>query len=136
LDSGQFSFPLGRQDVTTLANRYSEELAKEIKNELSSFYNQIQVETIFRALGEISKSTRTYAEAIELVKENCTNMEAESVLEYMFDRSIIGTSGQNGWFTFKCRQPAASTSPIGLDPTQNIVVQYGIKNYLASKGYV
>lgn len=136
LDSGQFTFPLGRQDINTLTNRYSEELAKEIKNELSSFYSQVQVETIFRTLGAISKSPRSYEEAVALVKENCKDMNDESVLEYMFDRSMIGTSDQNNWFTFKCRQPAASTSPIGLDRSQKIVVQYGIKNYLTSKGYV
>jgi hypothetical protein len=135
LDSGEFSFPLGKQEIITLTNRYAEELAKEVKNELSSFYSQVQVETIFRAVGEISRSPQTFDNAVRLVKDNCRDMNEESVLEYMFDRSIIGTSDQNGWFTFRCRQSAASSAPIGLDRSQKIVVQYGIKSYLMNRGY-
>lgn len=136
LDSGQFSFPLARQDISVLTNRYSEELAKEIKNELSSFYSTVQIETIFRALGGLSKSARTYSEAVQLIKDNCKDMDEESVLEYLFDRSIIGTSDHHGWYTFKCRQAAASSSPIGIDRKQNIVVQYGIRTYCTTRGYL
>lgn len=136
LDAGQFSYPLSKNEVSSLIHSYSEELAKEIKNELSSFYSSDQIEMIFRALGEISKDNVSYREAVTCVDNNCQGITGEEVLSYLFDRSIIGTvNNTNGWYTFKCRQPISSATSVSLDRNQKIVVQYGIRAYLNSRGY-
>lgn len=135
LDRGQFSYPLNYSDVRALIDSYSEELAKEIKNELSSFYTSIQVETIFGALGELCNGNLTYEQAIKVVDNNCKDVEQKKLLNYLFDRSLIGNVDDQGWYTFKCRQSISTFSQTTLDPLQKIVVQYGIRAYLRSRRY-
>jgi hypothetical protein len=136
LDTGKYTYPLSGQDIRALVDRYSEELAKEIKGELSSFYNATIIETIFKALGEISKSYQTYNNASLIVQDNCTGVDPNELLAYLFDRSLIGTMDNNGWYTFKCRQSAYSSAPLNIDTHQKIVVQYGIRTYLKSRRYI
>ena len=136
LDRGQFTYPLTNADVRTLINNYSEELAKEIKSELSSFHSTTEIEMIFRALGALTKGNPTYDQASAKVDEHCKNIDAHNLLDYLFDRSLIGTVDGNGWYTFKCRQSAFSSAPLNIDQRQHIVVQYGMRTYLTTRGYV
>lgn len=133
LESGKFSFPLSRHEINTLVNSYAEELAKEIKSELSSFFTDTQVETIFNTLGSMSKAPQSYSQALAMIELNCKNVSGSELLDYLFDRSIIGTSDTKGWYWFKCRQPVSSSTPLRLDKTQQIVVQYGIKGYVSHR---
>jgi hypothetical protein len=135
LENGKFTFPLMRREINTLIDCYAEELAKEIKSELSSFFTDIQVETIFNALGEISKSPQTYSQVLSVIEIYCKDISGPDLIEYLFDRSLIGTSNAKGWYQFKCRQPVGSSTPLQLDKTQHFIVQYGIKSYV-SKRYV
>ncbi len=136
LDRGRFTYPLSYADVRSLVDSYSEELAKEIKSELSSFYLTIDIETIFHALGDLTKGNPTYEEASKTVDENCKDVDPTTLLNYLFDRSLIGTVDDRGWYTFKCRQSAFSSTQINIDTRQHIVVQYGIRTYLRTRGYV
>lgn len=136
LDRGKFSYPLNRNDVRALVDSYSEELAKEIKGELSSFYSPTAVETIFHALAALTRSNLTFDEAVNAVEENCKNLDPSTLLSYLFDRSLIGTVDDRNWYTFKCRQSAFSSTQLRADMRQRIVVQYGIGTYLRSRGYV
>ncbi len=133
LENGKFSFPLARREINTLVDSYAEELAKEVKSELSSFFTDIQVETIFNALGSMSKAPQSYSQALAIIETNCKDVSGYELLEYLFDRSIIGTSDTKGWYWFKCRQPISSSTPLQLDKTQQIVVQYGIKGYVSHR---
>lgn len=100
LENGAFSFPLGRSEIQSLVQQYSEELSKEIKNELSSFYSAEQVEMIFNTIGSISRTRRvTYKEAKEAVAEHCGGVDPGTLLRHLFSRSIIGNVDKNGWFT-------------------------------------
>lgn len=136
LDHGKFTYPLNRNDVRTLVDSYSEELAKEIKSELSSFHSQTTIETIFNALAALTKSNLSFDDAIKVVGENCKSVDPQALLSYLFDRSLIGTVDDRNWYTFKCRQSAFSASLFHPKMNQRIVVQYGISNYLRSRGYV
>lgn len=115
LDRGTFTYPLGYDEIRTLTDLYSEELAKEIKGELSSFYESTQIETIFRALGALTKGQAKYEQAIKIIEDNCLDIDPVQLLEYLFDRSIIGTVDDRGWVTLKCRQRARSTARLSLD---------------------
>ncbi len=135
LENGAYRFPLSRDEINTLLNNYSDELAKELKNELSSFYNSTQIETIFNALGALSNDYKSYDLACRVFKENCKEVKSDEIMSYLFDRSVIGNVDRKGWFTFKCREPLSSPEPYRLDKHQNIAVQYGIRNYVQHKGY-
>lgn len=135
LENGSYTFPLSKADINTLISNYSQELAKELKNELSSFYNTTQVETIFLALGDLANNSSSYAEAVTLIQRNCSDIDPSGLLDYLFDRSVIGNVGANGWFTFKCREPVNTSDPTRLKKDQNIVIQYGIKAYVTGRGY-
>lgn len=135
IENGAYKFPLSGQEVGALIKSYASELAKELKNELSSFYNSTQIENIFSALGELSQNSKSYSEAIELFRDYCKGVEPSEIIEYLFDRSVIGNVDQKGWYTFKCREPISSPEPYRLNWDQNIVVQYGIRNYVYQKGY-
>jgi hypothetical protein len=130
LEMGKFTYPLSKSDITILVESYSEELTKEIRNELSSFYSDIQIITIFMALAAIARENSTYKSALQTVTSCCKNVEADGLLEYLFDRSIIGTVDSKGWYWFKCRQPAGFSAPLQLDKTHNIVVQYGVRGHV------
>lgn len=135
LDRGKFTYPLTRNDVRTLVSSYSEELAKEIKSELSSFYSQMTIETIFNALAVLTKGNLHFKDAVKVVGENCKDVDPHTLLSYLFDRSLIGTVDDRNWYTFKCRQSAFSVSQLHPEMNQRIVVQYGISSYLRSRGY-
>lgn len=91
LDRGHFQYPLTSNDIRTLVDNYSEELAKEIKGELSSFYKTNEIEMIFQAMGALSKENMTYEDASDVVIDYCTGIESSTLLNYLFDRSLIGT---------------------------------------------
>lgn len=136
LDSGKFTYPLSQRDLRTLVDRYSEELAKELKSELSSFYSHIDIETIFHALGALSVEERPYSDALKLMGDHCKDADPELLLAYLFDRSLIGTIDNNNWYYFKCRQPVSSSVQMSINTRHRIVVQYGIRTYLHTRRYV
>jgi hypothetical protein len=138
LEEGTFTYPLERDAVSSLASRYSEELAKELKSELTAFHNQTTIETIFQALGEMARNTATtYDDAVTSVGRYCVDVDARTVLEYLFDRSLIGNlRTEDNWYTFKCRVPEFRSASVRFDASQSIVVQYGLRTYLMSRAYM
>jgi hypothetical protein len=132
LNTWKFSYPLSRSDIRELSRRYSEELAKEVKSELSSFYEADVIEMIFNALGYISESNKTYDQAIQIIRDNCTGIDENRLLAYLFDRSIVGMVDSKGRVTIKGRR----SSPSGIDMQKNFFVQYGICTYLKKHRYV
>ena len=136
LESGAFRLPLGKDQIRSLSELYSEELAREVKNELSSFYDEHQINMIFSAIGSIDASSDvTYTEAENIVHDNCTNVDPGNLLRHLFDRSIIGNIADNGWVTFKCRQPINPTNLASLDESQKIIVQTGVATYVRRHSY-
>lgn len=135
LENGAYSYPLSKDEVNALVNNYAEELAKELKNELSSFYSSDHIEMIFNALGELAREYKSYDDAKQLFSDHCGDIEPENLMEYLFDRSVLGNVDDRGWFTFKCREPISSPEPYRLRTDRNIAIQYGIRTYVLRKGY-
>ncbi len=136
LDTGKFSYPLSQSDLRTLVDRYSEELAKEVKSELSSFYSHTDIETIFHALAALSVNELQYSDALQTIGNYCKSADPEQILTYLFDRSLIGTVDEKNWYYFKCRQPVRTSVQLNIDTRHRIVVQYGIRSYLRTRRYV
>ena len=136
LQNGSFTYPLNQNDLYTLTGTYAEELAKELTNELSSFYDSNNIRLIYNAIGEISKRDNcTYEEALTIVEQN-VDLDGVSLLEYLFDRSIIGNiNPDNKWVFFKCREPISTSDPYSLNRNYYIVTHNGFKVYFHNKGY-
>lgn len=135
LENGSFNYPLSKKDINTLVKSYSTELAKELKNELTSFFSSTQIETIFLALHELAKRNHTYDEAAKIIRECCKDVEPLQLLDYLFDRSVIGNVDSNGRLTFKCREPINTPMPTQLRRELDIAIQYGIKSYVTGRRY-
>ena len=134
LQSGNFTIPLKPSDIYNLAGQYVENFVLEIKNELSSFYDSIQIETILNALREISKENDcSYDKAAQIVKENTCNIPIDEILNDLFNRSIIGNKKSNGHMVFKCREPLNSAEVYKLRQEYSIVIQNGFKLYLSNR---
>jgi len=138
LDTGKYSYPLAFSDIKFLVDAYSKQLAQEIKNELSSFYTRIEIETIFRSLAILAAKQKptSYDEVVKVVVDNCDNISVDELINHLYERSIIGTVDKRGWYTFKCRQEGLVAFSSKIDKRQSVVVQYGIRNYLTKRGYV
>lgn len=137
LQNGMFSFPLNKSDLFTLTGTYAEELAKELTNEMSSFFTPEEIKLIYNAIGEISSDAScTYSNAVDIIEQNCNDIDAPGLLNYLFGRSIIGNMNpDNRWVYFKCREPISTSDPYSLNKGYNIVVQNGFKVYFQNKGY-
>ncbi|GFO82828.1 MAG: hypothetical protein A49_24550 [Methyloceanibacter sp.] len=135
LRTGKFTYPLSRVDVDSLVDRYADELTKELKNELSSFYEPDQLEMIFLALGQLSERPHTFSEAARVLESHCDIDDSVGTLEHLFDRSIIGNRSEKNWLTFKCREPVNAAVPGQLNRNEGIVVQYSVSRHVSRRGY-
>lgn len=141
LSSHEYKVPLSKSDANHLLGMYATEIVTEFRNELSCFYDNVQIISIMNALGAIEKVCRTSAthscsfeEAQNQVNEYCLNMNAEALLKDLFDRSVIGnlnTSSRHVYFKF--RQPSRDIYSFNED--MNIIIHSAFKVYLSKKGY-
>lgn len=134
LQNNYFELPIDWSAYGSLTTSYSEELARELKNEMSAFYEKEQVEMIFRALAAINRrSSCSFVDAERAIASEVAGLDRGEVLYYLFERSLVGSRDANGWMTFNCRT-RADTSRAGRLPTdQDVVVQYGVRNYVMRK---
>jgi len=140
LSSHKYKLPLDKSDVNHLIGRYCEELIAELKNELSCFYSSIQIETIFNAFGEISSKCShsesngiSSVEAISIINSNCSDVNAKSLLEDMYARSLIGNIANNGYIYFKHREPL--TDKYVYNKSYKVMLHSALKVYCSNKGY-
>lgn len=133
LENGAYSIPLDRYAISSLINQYSMELGAEIKNELSSFYNDQQIETIFSALGRILQVQADHARSKGVISEYCKNVDADELISRLLDRSVLGARDDVGRFFFKSREPLGSA--VSLKSSDSLVVCYGLRPYL-QKSYI
>ena len=135
LENGGWVTPLSIFNLKQLAAVYHQELVKELYNELSSFYTKNDIDLMFDALANICKTTEPveYIDAKDALAKVIKHIDASSVIEHLFDRSIIGIADNNYHYFFKCRHMLGSGKPLQLDPAKKIVVQYGIAAYLRNK---
>lgn len=135
LESGAYSIPLKESDITSLAQIYADELASEIKNELSSFFSSDEVINIFSALREITRTPScSYESARTIIDEYVGQTHVKDALASLFDRSIIGNENpKSHWKTFKYRDFVNTPTPATLDPNQVIIVQHAIRNHVVRR---
>lgn len=140
LSQHKYDYPLSKTDVNHLIGLYCGEVINEIKNEFSCFYSSEQIATIFNAFGEISAALKDpqvrsipYSEAIQIIDQNCAGVSASQLLEDMFDRSLLGNMGDNGYVYFKHREP--TTDNYEFNKSHGVIVHGALRVYCTNKGY-
>jgi len=140
LENGNYSIPLKRDDIKLLLDQYSDMLVKELRNELSSFYSDQQVQHILIALGEIAKKSGyggdagvSYDDSVGCVEGCVRDVNAHELLEDLFNRSVIGAKESSGLYKYKCREPIGSAKQYRLEKNDKIVVQYSVRSYVSTK---
>ncbi|GAA0787046.1 P-loop ATPase, Sll1717 family [Marinobacterium sediminicola] len=142
LENGTYPLPLGRNELKSLIEQYSENLVKELKNELSSFYTESEIEQLFVALAEISKESGfgddaglDYERAKEIIQDCIKTDNPSKILDDLFDRSMIGAKEPSGPYKYKCREPIGSAAQYRLRYQDKILLQYAIRDYVSGRRY-
>lgn len=141
LSTHEYKIPLSKNDANHLLGMYAEELVTEFKNELSCFYNNVQIISIMNALGAIEKICRassnyscSFKEAKAKINEYCNNMNAEELIKDLFNRSVLGNiNPSNKHIYFKFREPSRDTYNFNED--YYLIVHSIFRVYLNNKGY-
>jgi len=135
LESGQYEFPLNKYETNKLIGQYASEVVKELSNELSSFYSTMQIHNIFDSLKEINRIYNcSYIEGKRIVNRNCLGIDADVLLEDLFDRSIIGCiNDKNNFVRFKYKVSRKDAHDYVIDKDLCLIVHAGIKIYLATR---
>lgn len=91
LPVNSFQIPLTFNDTKKLLNTYVEDLMFEVKNELTSIFDQNDITKIFLALKNLKRSQPlTKAEIINEFKRIKLTYDPELAMLHLFDYSIIG----------------------------------------------
>lgn len=132
LENGLYYLPLSKEEVIKLHRVYSEELCREVENELSFMFAQSEINKIKLALKALMQKTYSYKEAIEVVKSFGIDRDPGFLLEYLYNRSLIGNISNSSHVTFKCRESPEIAQRTTVDPGQRIIVQKGLMPHLRS----
>lgn len=135
LETGRYNLPLDKRNVNSLLGQYSSELVKELSNELSSFYDKIQIQNIFDSLKEINnKYNCTYKHAKYIINSTCKDVNAEALLEDLFSRSFIASVDKsNDFVRFKHKTSKKDAGEYELDKHGYIIIHSGLKVYLRNR---
>lgn len=136
----EYKLPLSKAQINQLIGSYCNEVANELRNELSCFYSPSEILNIFNALGAISNACKsnqnhnvTFKEARDIFTENCSQIDSKRVIYDLFERSILGNMSPNGFIYFKHREP--SSDIYKFDEDKNIVLHSAVKIYCTNKGF-
>lgn len=129
-----YKLPLNKPSLYVLSKKYAEELISELKNELSAFYTETEIENILSSLNEINhEDPCPYSRAITILENKCPTQDPTKLLLDLFNRSTIGTRAANGYLYFKFREAIGGSDAYTIPPTSQIVLQKGICTYCERK---
>lgn len=135
LETGRFEIPLTKHSINNLLGQYASELVKELNNELSSFYSHIQIQNIFDSLRLINKQYNcTHENAKKIIEEYCNDIDADTLLEDLFYRSLIGTVEKStSYVKFRHKLSKKDVADYHLNKDDYIMVHSGLKIYLQNR---
>lgn len=135
IESGTIKIPLKKKSVQDLITKYSSQLMREFRSELSSFYTPNEVDSVTNILQLLHKEGEpSYQRALKITEDNYKgDSTPKEVLEDLFDRSAIGNKYSNTYYQFKHREPLDGSDVYYLDPDASIVMHYGFKRYCTSR---
>jgi hypothetical protein len=135
LEEGNLSLPLNRRSINSLIGKYTNQLVREFRGEISSFYNKSEITEIFRALEKMHNSTEcSYHNAVTYIKESYKGeKDPEDILKDLFDRSVIGNKDSSSNFKFKHREPIDGSEIYSIDKDHDLVMQLSFKAYFNNR---
>jgi len=140
LETHKYVIPLRKHDVNHLIGRYCDEVMNELKNELSCFYSKNKITMLFNAIGKISRECKdsennscSYQKAVQAINENCEDVDPYSILDDLFERSMIGNMSGSKFAFFKYREP--KNSVYTFNKTLDVILHNSIKVFTTNKGY-
>ncbi|MFM2584349.1 P-loop ATPase, Sll1717 family [Vibrio campbellii] len=99
LSQREYSHPLTKEETDKLVVQFGTYVRDEFKSELSSFYSDREIDSILSTLSIINKTEPTVGDIIPEL--NKANLDAERVLEDLYERSFIGMRNDKGHVFFK-----------------------------------
>lgn len=129
LEKGNLTIPLSRKSIQDLLTKYSSQLVKEFRNEISSFYTQAEITQIFKILDKIQITYNcSYSKVIRMFDEFYTGTKDKGeILNDLFDRSIIGSKDSKDNYQFKYREPIDGSEIYKLNDKEELVMHYGFR---------
>lgn len=97
----KFSIPLNKSDINTLLGKYSVEFVKELRNELTAHYSSENINSIFNAFNNCVQEPVSYKYFIDELNKFGFNENVDSLLNLLFDLSIIGNVTEDNKTYFK-----------------------------------
>lgn len=124
LSKRKYSYPLTKEETDKLVVQFGTYVRDEFKSELSSFYSDREIESILNALSIINKTEPTIGEIIPEL--NKANLNAERILEDLYERSFIGMRNDKGHVFFKYKHLPHHTfgDEIKLAQDQKLLVHF------------
>ena len=130
LSDSEYSIPLRYKEIKKLRSAYGRSLVAELKNEMVARYTKDEIGLIFKTLSSLGVGT-SYSDAVKSFALHF-DKRADVLLEYLYDRSIIGNVDSKGQYWFSCRSEPGSKGAV-IDPNMSIVVQVAVRGHLADQ---
>ncbi|HAS6227578.1 TPA: hypothetical protein I7179_03790 [Vibrio vulnificus] len=120
----EYSYPLTKEETDKLVVNFGSYVREEFKSELSSFYTDREIDVILSTLSTILKTEPTVGEIIPKLRE--AEIDAEKVLEDLYERSFIGMRNDKGHVFFKYKYLPHHTfgDELKLSEDQKLLVHF------------
>lgn len=129
ISSAEYPLPLSKNNINQLIGIYSNEVLKELYNELSVSFSKDEVDKIFGAMEELSSTYKpifSYEELYDSLKNKGLE-NPDQIIEIIYDYSLIGNQDNNENVNFKYREKGLQISK--LDKSQSLIPHYILKVY-------
>ncbi len=127
-----FDIPISSRIVNTvLMENYSKEMVAEIKGELSLNYDRTTIDLILLALsrcsGYYNRESFSYDKLTTELQKVGVNANIETVIEDLYDYSLIGNYDEDGNVSFKYRESPGET--VIMDKQEDFILHYVLQSY-------
>lgn len=133
ISSKNYSLPLSKNNINDLIGNYSQDIIKELYNEMSIAFTKNEIDRIFGVLENLSKLQKPLFSYNEIEKAllNQSLVNASEIIDTLFDYSLIGNQDEEGNVTFKYREKGMDF--YSVNKNQNFIPHYILKVYFKSK---
>ncbi len=109
--------PISSQNLSDLVIRYAREVLQEIRNELSARYSDSEIDSILSVLASFARKRAKFNFEVfkEKMRREGLSLDADSLVNHLFEYSLIGNMSKDGHITFKHRQERHEHFDIDLD---------------------
>lgn len=133
ISSKNYPLPLSKNNLNSLIGSLSQEIVKELYNEMSVTFSRDEIDRIFEALKNLLKCQKpmfSYDDIEKALVEQSLN-DVSQIIETLYDYSLIGNQDDESNVTFKYREKGIDI--YSVNKTQNFIPHYILKAYFKTK---